>query len=133
MKILALALVLAAVAAGSAHAASKSCGTLSVRAGSVYQGATGGPACMLAAFQACKAATFTLSDYGVDTIATDTFTVAKGSAGCRVGVVGTFRVVPQAPHTLSASCRALKRAGSDVVATGCTGSLGTPISLTGRH
>ncbi|MBV8258200.1 MAG: hypothetical protein JO073_10335, partial [Actinobacteria bacterium] len=128
-----LALVLALVVASGASAAPKSCGTLSVRAGNLRHGATNGPACLLKAFKGCQVAAFTLSNFGVDTVATDTFTVAKAGSGCHVGVVGTFRVVPQTPRTLTATCRALKASGTDVVATGCTGGIPGPISLTGRH
>ncbi|SRR5581483_4959969 len=123
--------VLLALAAATAQAATRDCGTLSVRSGSVYQGARNGPTCFLAAFERCRAATFTLSVFGLDTVATDVFRVVARGA-CRVEVAGTFHVVPQKPHSLSAVCRAVRRSGADVVAVGCTGSLQGPISLTGR-
>ena len=133
MKILVLALVLAAVAAGSATAAPASCGTLSVRAGTSSTGATAGPACLLKAFRTCKAAQFTLSNVGVDTVSTDVFNVVRMDGGCRVKVAATFRVVPQSPHTLAAVCSKLVSVSGDTVASRCTGALGTAISLTGKQ
>lgn len=135
MKTTLLCLVLlSALAAGSAHAATRSCGTLAVGPGALRHGTSGGPACLLQAYRSCRTATFTLSTFGVDTIATDVFRVARAAGGCRVEVDATFKVVPQRGHARSGVCRAVRRAGGDIVAVGCSGGLpGTTISLTGRH
>lgn len=87
-----------------------------------------GAVCMLAAYRDhCRASTYTLSIFGVDTVRRRAFRIA----GCRVVVSETFRVVPQPPHsTGSARCSAIRREAGDIVASGCTGTLGRAISLT---
>jgi hypothetical protein len=82
----------------------------------------------------CLDAAYRLSRFGVDTVAVEDFHVARRSGRCAVAVTGTFRVVPQPPHsTAGGFCRSLRRRGTDVVAGGCTGTgLPTTISLTGR-
>jgi hypothetical protein len=102
--------------------------------GSASAGPTGagrsraGAVCMLEAYQDhCRDAVYTLSVLGIDTVRRRAFTIS----GCRVAVTETFRVVPQPPHaTGTASCTAIRRAGDDIVATGCAGTLGRTISLT---
>jgi hypothetical protein len=135
MKTTLLCLVLlSALAAGSAHAATRSCGMLAVGPGALRHGSAGGPACLLRAYRSCSAATFTLSSFGVDTVAMDVFRIARASGGCRVDVSASFRVVPQHARLQSGLCRAVRRVAGDVVAVGCSGGLPAPtISLTGRH
>jgi hypothetical protein len=126
--------LLAAVAAGAAHGAvPRSCGTLSIGPGSLHRGSATAPACLLQAYRSCRPATFTLSSFGVDTIAKDVFRIVRSGTTCRVGVLASFEVVPQQPHLAHATCRRVQRLAGDIVATGCTGNLPATISLTGRH
>ncbi len=121
----------ASAGAGVVH----DCGALSVGPGSLRRGSTHGAVCFFLAYPKCRPTSYTLSRFGVDTVATDVFQLQATSTGCHVTVTGTFRVVPQHPHTtLRAVCLALRRTSSDIVATGCirAGSTRT-ISLTGRH
>ena len=126
--------LLAAVAAGTAHGATpRNCGTLSIGPGSLHRGDSSSPSCLLQAYRHCRPATFTLSSFGVDTIAKDVFRVGRSGVICQVSVLTSFEVVPQHPHLSHASCRRVQRLAGDIVATGCTGSLPPTISLTGRH
>jgi hypothetical protein len=130
-----LCCAVAAFGAASAGAATRDCGSLSVGPGALRHGSTSGAACLLAAFRTCTPAGYTLSNFGVDTIASDVFRIQATSGRCQIQVTGTFRVVPQRPHTtLRGVCLALKRTATDIVATGCRGTGATAtISLTGRH
>jgi hypothetical protein len=87
-----------------------------------------GAVCMLDAYRDhCRASTYTLSIFGVDTVRRRAFRIA----GCGVVVSETFRVVPQPPHgTGTARCTAIRRETGDIVASGCAGTLGRTISLT---
>ncbi|SRR5579871_228961 len=122
-------LAAAAVAAGSAGAATRNCGTLSLGPGALERGNAAGPTCLLRAYRACAAATFTVSRHGVDTVETDTFAVARTSAGCRVPATVSFRVVPQQPRVSHTRCNAVKRRGTDVVAVGCGAPLASTVTL----
>jgi hypothetical protein len=126
--------LLAALVAGTGHAsAPRSCGTLSIGPGSLKRGSAAGPACLLQAYRSCRPATFTLSSFGVDTIAKDVFRVVRTPGSCRVTVAGSLEVVPQQPHLFHATCQRIQRVANDIVATGCTGKLPATVSLTGRH
>jgi hypothetical protein len=125
----------AAAAHGAAASPVRSCGSLAVGVGGVTTGSTGGgAACMLGAFRSCTPATYRLATFGVDTVATAIFTVAKGSSGCAVTVSVTHRVVPRPPSGPTVGrCAAIVRAGSDIVATGCRPEpLPPTLSLRGR-
>jgi hypothetical protein len=125
--------VLAAVAVGAAPAAPRSCGVLSIGPGSLHRGDPTAPACLLQAYRNCRPASFTLSSFGVDTIAKDTFRIVRNGTTCGVAVLASFEVVPQQPHHSHATCRRVQRLAGDIVASGCTGTLPATISLTGRH
>ena len=133
---LAAALAVGAAAAHGAGAAPvRSCGSLTVGGEAVTTSSKGGgAACMLQAFRSCVPATYRLSSFGVDTIATSTFTVAKSASGCVVTVSVTHRFVPRPPSGPTVGrCGAIVRAGSDIVATGCRpGTLSPTLSLTGK-
>jgi hypothetical protein len=89
---------------------------------------------MLAAFERCDAARYSLSSFGVDTIATTSFSIARRGTGCGISVARTFEVVPQRPRQSGGgTCAAIARRAGDIVATGCRGSgLADVISLTGK-
>lgn len=105
------------------------CGTTSVGPGSVRQSSGGGPRCLVAAYRGgCRPATFRLSRFGVDTVATTSFRVVSRNGRCVVAVTETFHVVPQPAHvTGQGFCTALRA----TAATSCTGrGLSRTISLT---
>jgi hypothetical protein len=129
------ALAVAAGAQGVAASPVRSCGSVTVGGAAVTTSSSGaGAACMLGAFRSCTPATYQLASFGVDTIATSTFMVAKGPNGCTVTVSVTHRVVPRPPSAPTVGrCGAIVRAGLDIVATGCRPAPLLPIlSLTGR-
>jgi hypothetical protein len=132
----AAALAVGAVAVqGGAASSVRSCGSLTVGGEAAPTSSTGGgAACILGAFRSCTPATYRLASFGVDTIATSTFTVAKGPSGCTVTVSVTHRVVPRPPSGPTVGrCSAIVRARSDIVATGCRpATLSPTLSLTGR-
>jgi hypothetical protein len=108
----------------------KNCGTLKVGPAAGRRGAVGGAGCLLRAFQQhCQPATYTLSVFGVDTVATDTFRLTRSGALCRIGVTVSFEVVPQPPRLHQGRCKTLKRQNGLVIASGCTGS-GVPKTIT---
>jgi hypothetical protein len=119
----AVALAASALASpGRAQVTVRSCGTLTIRAGS-KQGAINGAGCLLGAYeQHCLPATYKLSIMGVDTFQTDTFRLTRRSARCRINVTVSFQVIPQAPRLHHGSCKTLKRRKAEVIATGCVGS-----------
>jgi hypothetical protein len=124
----------AAAAQGVVASPMRSCGSLTVTDALPTNSTGGGAACMLNAFRSCTPATYRLASFGVDTVATSTFTVAKGASGCAVTVSVTHRVVPRPPSGPTVGrCGAIVRAGSDIVATGCRpGTLLPTLSLTGK-
>jgi hypothetical protein len=133
--------LVAALAVGSAAAqaaassAVRSCGSLTVGGEAVTTSSTGGgAACMLSAFRTCTPAAYRLASFGVDTITTSIFMVAKSRSGCTVTVSVTHRVAPHPPAgTTVGRCGAIVRAGTDIVATGCRpATLSPTLSLTGR-
>lgn len=133
--VLATVCVAALATLGVARAQVRTCGTRSLGPGTVTHVTGGGARCLLDAYRAhCKPARFVLSVFGVDTIATRTFTVARAAAGCRVLVTLGFRIVPQPPHVAGHGfCRRLVTRGNAISAEDCTGSGLTPvISLTAR-
>jgi hypothetical protein len=114
----------------------KSCGSRTIAGtGTVTASSGGGPACLLAAYKACTPATYTLSLFGVDTIARTVFTVRRSGNSCMVAVGRSLTVVPQKPRPGGkGTCAAIARRSGDIVATGCHGTgLSATISLTGRH
>jgi hypothetical protein len=137
MKLLVAILAVAWVTAtgGAEAGVVRSCGTLTVGPTAIKTAAAAaGPPCMLAAFERCDAARYSLSSFGVDTIATTSFSIARRGTGCGVSVARTFEVVPQQPRQSGGgTCAAIARRGGDIVATGCRGSgLADAISLTGK-
>jgi hypothetical protein len=137
MKLLFASLAVAWVTAtgGAGGEAVRSCGTLTVGPTAIKTGGTAaGPPCMLAAFERCDDARYSLSSFGVDTIATTSFSIARHGTGCVVSVARTFEVVPQRPRQSGGgTCATIARRGGDIVATGCRGSgLADAISLTGK-
>jgi len=102
------------------------CPPVSVGPGSLHRGGTVGPACLVRAYEdSCRAADYTLSSFGVDTIHSRAFTLTRNGKTCTVRIVESFRVVPQQPHvTATYSCRRLR----PFVADRCTPS--ATLSLT---
>lgn len=124
MRILTVIPVLAAAAAlasGAAAATPVHCQARSIGPGSLQRGGTAGAACLLAAFdKGCRAADYTLSQFGVDTAHSETFRTQSTSGGCQVVVTESFRVVPQQPHvTGHRTCMRMRRTATDVVADRC--------------
>ena len=137
MKLLFATVAVAWVTAtgGAGAGVVRSCGTLTVGPTAIKTGGAGaGAPCMLAAFERCDAARYSLSSFGVDTIATTAFSIAKRGTGCSVSVARTFEVVPQRPRpSAGGTCAAIARRAGDIVATGCRGpGLAEAISLTGK-
>jgi hypothetical protein len=137
---LAVAVVSAAAAAvlaagaSAAAAPAPTCGAYSVGPGSHTAGTVKSAQCLLHQFVRCHSATYRLSQFGVDTIAVDDFSVSNADGHCFVSVQASFRVVPRAAKPgATAFCAKLEAKGSDVVAVNCTGgNLPKTISLTGR-
>src|SRR5262249_26976364 len=99
----------------------------------VHVSATGGARCLLAAYRHyCRQATYRLSLFGVDTVASREFGLVSSRSGCLVAVTSSFRVVPQPAHvTGKGTCRTLRAIGRNIVAGSCMGrGLPTRISLT---
>lgn len=122
-----------AVASPGGAAGPQVCRARSVGPGSLVRGTTAGANCLLRAYRnGCTPATYELSSFGVDTIATLRFQLVHGSRGCTIDVTRSFRVVPQKPHvTAVGHCKALRRTAADIVTTGCRGTgLSATISLT---
>jgi hypothetical protein len=125
----------ATLAAASPGGASRLqvCQARSVGPGSLVRGTTAGAECLLRAYRnGCAPATYELSSFGVDTIATLRFQLVRRSSGCTINVTRSFRVVPQKPHVTAAGhCKALRRTATDIVATRCIGTgLSATTSLT---
>jgi hypothetical protein len=80
----------------------------------------------------CQTARYSLSIFGVDTIATRGFAVLNHGGRCQVAVTISFRVVPQRPHTTGHGyCRTLELQGTDIIARACGGKgLPAAVSLT---
>ena len=75
------------------------CPVSSIGPGSLHRGGTAGAACLVRAYDdGCRAADYTLSAFGVDTIHSRTFTLSKNGKTCVVQIVESFRVVPQKPR-----------------------------------
>jgi hypothetical protein len=129
---LAVAAVLAVAASGAASR-TQVCAARSIGPGTLVRGNTTGADCMLRAYlHGCSSATYRLSIFGVDTVATVRFQLVRRSGSCAIDATRSFRVVPQEPHlTAVGRCMTLRRASTDVVATGCSGSgLSATMSLT---
>jgi hypothetical protein len=98
------------------------CQARSIGPGSLRRGGTAGAACLLSSFQnGCRAADYTLSSFGVDTVHARTFRVERRNGTCAVLVTDSNRVIPQPPRILSKrTCRRVHRLNGDVVADRCT-------------
>jgi len=110
-------LALLAVAAAVHH-----CPAASIGPGSLSHGGAAGASCLLSSFQnGCKAADYTVSAFGVDTVHSLTFRVERQNGRCAVAIVESFRVVPQPPRLTSRlACTRVHRLNGDVVADRCT-------------
>lgn len=120
MRLIAFASVVAcagAIAAGAAgHPTTiRRCPPTSVGPGSLHRGGTIGAACLVASFRnGCRAATYTLSSFGVDTIRSETFVVSHRRTRCVVDVTDSFRVVPRPAHVAARYvCRRLRALAAD--------------------
>jgi hypothetical protein len=113
-------LLLAIVAAGTGGV--RHCAPASVGPGSLHRGGTAGATCLLSEFQnGCRAADYTLSSFGVDTIHARKFVVERHNGACAVLVTDSNRVVPQPPRVLARRiCTRVHRMNGDVVADRCT-------------
>jgi hypothetical protein len=123
----------AVLASGAGAQAPIHCQAKSIGPGSLQRGGIAGAACLLAAFDhGCRSASYTLSQFGVDTVHSLKFDTLRLPGGtCGVAVLETFRVVPQPPrlgdsHTCG---RLRKTAAGDIVADRCKPDSAT-ISLT---
>jgi hypothetical protein len=129
-----LALAASVVLAASAGAATTQvCPARSIGPGALSRGSTAGAECMLRAYRhGCATATYELSSFGVDTIATLRFQLVRRGGSCTIGVSRSFHVVPQKPRvTAVGRCKTLRRTATDIVAAGCSGSgLAPTASLT---
>jgi hypothetical protein len=121
-------ILVAAVAAtthpalGNASPAIQNCGTLSLGPGGDERGTAAGAKCLLHAYQqSCRPAVYVLSRFGIDTIATDRFRLARDNGRCSVDVATSVRVVPQPAQTHGGLCRSLALKAGYVVAGRCTG------------
>ena len=105
-----------------AVAAATQCQGRSVGPGSLRRGSTAGAACLMSSFQnGCRAADYTLSSFGVDTIHARQFEVTRRNGACVVLVTDSYRVVPQQPRVIAKrSCSRVHKLNGDVVADRCT-------------
>jgi hypothetical protein len=107
----------------------QNCGAFSAGPGGTEHGGTSGSRCLLRAYeQHCRAAIYTMSVFGVDTIANDRFRLVRVGGHCLVDVTISFRVVPQPARKHSGVCRTLALNSRHVVAGRCTG-WGIPVSI----
>jgi len=129
LLVLVLSLV---VAAGAGASRAQTCPPRTIGPGSLLHGGTAGAACLLHAYQhGCTSARYTLSSFGVDTVATLRFTLVRRSGKCAIAVTRSFRVVPQQPRvTAAGTCKTLRKTATDIVAVGCNGGLSPTTSLT---
>ena len=122
--VLAASAVAAALASapGRATPAIQNCGSLSVGPGGTERGASAGARCLLQAYlEHCQPAVYTISLFGIDTVATDRFRLARDNGRCLVKVTISFRVVPQPARQHLGLCRTLALKSRHVVAGRCTG------------
>ena len=98
------------------------CPAASIGPGSLSHGGTAGASCLMSSFQnGCKAADYTLSSFGVDTVHSETFRVERQNGRCVAAIVESFRVVPQPPRlTNRLTCARVHRLNGDIVADRCT-------------
>jgi hypothetical protein len=104
-----------------ATAAVTHCQARSIGPGSLQRGGTAGASCLLAAFDDnCRAADYTLSAFGIDTIHSIEFRTERRSTGCVVLITESFRVVPQKPHvTARRACARVHKTDAGIVADRC--------------
>ena len=113
----------------AAPGATTLCAPSTLGPGALRRGPGSGPACLLGAYRAgCRAATFTLSVFGVDTIERLRFALERAGVGCQVAVSDSFTVVPRAASLHDGVCSSLSRRGGGIVAGGCRGQ-GIPSEL----
>jgi hypothetical protein len=105
-----------------AVAAVTQCQARSIGPGTLRRGGTAGAACLMAAFDdTCRAADYTLSAYGVDTVHSLEFRTERRSTGCAVLVTESYRVIPQTPHvTARRTCARVHKTAAGIVADRCT-------------
>jgi hypothetical protein len=123
LAILAAAAAASAVAAAApAAAAARHCTAASIGPGARHAGGRTGATCLLTAFQnGCRAAGYTLSAFGVDTVHAERFVTARRHGHCVVVVTETMRIVPQQPHVIGRhTCTRVHRVGAGIVADRCT-------------
>ena len=120
------------VAAGAGASRAQTCPPRSIGPGALLRGGTAGATCLLHAYQhGCTSARYTLSSFGVDTIATLRFTLVRRGGKCAIAVTRSFRIVPQKPRvTAAGTCKTLRKTATDIVAAGCSGGLSPTTSLT---
>jgi hypothetical protein len=113
-----------------AVAAVTQCQARTIGPGSLRHGGTAGAACLLAAFDdGCRAASYTLSAFGVDTVHSLQFRTERRTNGCAVLVTESYRVVPQQPRvTGHRACARVHKTDAGIVADRCTPA--GPVSLT---
>ena len=111
---------------GQASAAAPSCGSTSAESqnGNQLYVAGTGPSCLRRAFGSCRAAGLSVSEHGVDTQLTLSFTVGRKLGACRVFVAGSNTVFfgsKTRKTTWSATCTAVTKRTEGVVLGGCGG------------
>jgi len=120
------------LAAGAGASRAQTCPPRSIGPGALLRGGTAGATCLLHAYQhGCTSARYTLSSFGVDTVATLRFTLVRRNGKCAIAVTRSLRVVPQKPRvTAAGTCKTLRKTATDIVAAGCSGGLSPTTSLT---
>jgi hypothetical protein len=110
------------------------CGTVQMRGPQTLNGPSAQQAeeCLWQAFQQCRttgSTALTVTQMGVDTFATRTFTLTSGGNGCIIREAVEFRVVPRPPTTATYPCAGLTREASGALhflACGADGDLIVP-------
>lgn len=112
----------------------RNCGTVQMRGPQTVNGPSAQQAedCLWQAFQQCSTvgtAVFTVTQMGVDTLATRVFTLRSSGSGCTIQESVEFRVVPRPPTMATYSCASLTREASGALhflACGADGDLVVP-------
>ena len=105
-----------------AVAAVTQCQARAIGPGSLRRGGTAGAACLMAAFDdGCRAADYTLSAYGVDTIHSIQFRTARRTSGCAVLSRRASASSRRQPHvTAHRTCARVHKTDAGIVADHCT-------------
>lgn len=127
--------VVGSVVASPGEPLGTNCGTVQMRGPQTLNGPSAQQAedCLWQAFQRCHtigSAALTVTQMGVDTVATRTFTLTGGN-GCTIRESAEFRVVPRPPTTATYPCAGLTREASGALhflACGADGHLIVPPS-----